>query len=252
MSGRACTIRLLGHWRLDLDGKRAEVGSREQRVTALLGLRGSQPRAAVAGTLWPDSTDVRARANLRTSLHRLRDLDPGLVRAGRASVALGPQVLVDVWPLLDRLEQVERLPGFEGCHDLDGAVPRDPLDLHACLATLAGPDLLPGWYDDWVLFERERLHHRRIRALEKIAALLLERGDTAMATCFAEEAVALEPLLESAVALVMRAGLDAGNTSAAIHAFQKYRARLDAELGIPPSRELVELLATRPLARARR
>lgn len=246
MSGRACTIRLLGHWRLDLDGKRAEVGSREQRVTALLGLRGSQPRAAVAGTLWPDSTDVRSCANLRTSLLRLRSLDSGLVRAGRTSVGLGPRVLVDVWTLLDRLEQVERLPGPAGCDGLD------TLDLHACLATLAGPDLLPGWYEDWVLYERERLHHRRIRALEKVASLLLHRGDTAMATGFAEEALALEPLLESGVALVMQANLDAGNTSAAVQALQRYRTRLDAELGIPPSRELVELLAARSVVRTRR
>ena len=149
---------MLGHWRLDLQGRRAQVGSREQRVTALLGLRGTQPRAAVAGTLWPDSTDVRARANLRTSLLRLRSLDAGIVDSGRASVALGPQVLVDVWNLLDRLDQLELLETLDG------------LDLHAALATLAGPDLLPGWYDDWVLYERERLNHRRIRALEKVAS----------------------------------------------------------------------------------
>ena len=125
---QACRIRLLGHWRLDIQGRSTQIGSREQRVTALLGLRGTQPRAAVAGTLWPDSTDVRARANLRTSLLRLRSLDAGIVDSGRASVALGPQVLVDVWHLLDRLDQVELLETLDG------------LDLHAALATLARAD----------------------------------------------------------------------------------------------------------------
>ena len=239
MSTQACRIRLLGHWRLDLEGRRAQVGNREQRVTALLGLRGTQPRAAVAGTLWPDSTDVRARANLRTSLLRLRSLDAGIVDSGRASVALGPQVLVDVWHLLDRLDQVERLQTLDG------------LDLHAALATLAGPDLLPGWYDDWVLYERERLNHRRIRALDKVASLLLRRGDTRMAISYAEEAVALEPLLESSVALEVQAHLDGGNQSAAVQAFQRYRARLDAELRISPSRELVELLTSAAPVRSR-
>jgi DNA-binding SARP family transcriptional activator len=56
--------------------------------------------------------------------------------------------------------------------------------------------------------------------------------------------VALEPLLESSVALVVRAHLDGGNQSAAVQAFQRYRSRLDAELHIPPSRELVELLTS--------
>lgn len=194
----------------------------------------------VAGTLWPDSTDDRARANLRTSLLRLRSLESGLVDAGRADVALGPQVLVDVWTLLDRLEQVERLQSLDG------------VGLRAVLATLTGQELLPGWYDDWVLYERERLHQRRIRALEKLAGHLLLRGDTAMAISFAAEAVALEPLLESAVALVMRAHLETGNQSAAVMAFQRYRARLDSELGIPPSRGLVDLLTSAAVVRSRR
>ena len=233
---RACRVRLLGSWRLDVDGRGVQVGTREERVTALLALRGAQSRAAVAGALWPDSTEARARANLRTSLMRLRGVDENLVKSGRIHVTLGTHVTVDVWHLLDCLDQVERARRYDG------------LDMRSTLEILDGGELLPGWYDDWVLFERERLHHRRIRAFESLARHLLDIGDASLAISFAEEALVLEPLLESAATLVIRAHLAAGNHSAAITEFQRYRRLLDGELGIPPSRELIDLVtdATSP------
>lgn len=227
---RACKVRLLGCWRLDVDGRDVSVGTREERVTALLALRGAQSRTVMAGTLWPDSTEVRARANLRTSLVRLRAVDENLVRTARSVVDLGTQVTVDVWELLDCLDRIEHASRYDG------------LDLRTTLETLEGRDLLPGWYDDWVLFERERLHHRRIRALESLATYLLDVGNAPLAISFAEEALGLEPLLESAAILVIRAHLAAGNHSVAITEFQRYRRLLDSELGIPPSRELIDLV----------
>ena len=41
-----------------------------------------------------------------------------------------------------------------------GRMPRGLLSLLEC------EELLPGWYDDWVLYEREKLEQRKIRALE--------------------------------------------------------------------------------------
>ncbi len=43
-------------------------------------------------------------------------------------------------------------------------------------------ELLPDWYDDWVLAERETLRLRRIAALEHLADELLGRGRYAQAT----------------------------------------------------------------------
>jgi DNA-binding SARP family transcriptional activator len=81
-----------------------------------------------------------------------------------------------------------------------------------------------------------------------LAHHLLDVGDASFAITFAEEALALEPLLESAATLVIRAHLAAGNHSAAITEFQRYRRLLDGELGIPPSRGLIDLVtdATSP------
>src|SRR3954467_8123308 len=154
----ACRLRLLGFWSLDVGSQRVHIGSREQRVLALVALRGPQMRGSFAGTLWPDSTEARARANLRTSLKRLRAIHEGLVSTESAALVFGWPVSVDVWELCDCMERVERLHRADDLH-LPNALP-----------TPARPALLPGWFDDWVLEERERLHHRRIRALERIAA----------------------------------------------------------------------------------
>ena len=224
-------LSLLGTWSLQVNGHLVHAGSREERVLALLAVRGPQHRSSFAGALWPDSTEARARANLRTSLVRLRALVPGLVTTSRSTVYLEQDLDVDLWEVTDHLDRIERT------HVLDCA------SLRASLAAVRGPDLLPGWYDDWALFERERLQHRRISALNDLASELLDVGQNALAVTAAEEAFRLEPLLESSAGLLIRAHLDAGNRSTALLTYRRFHDLLNRELGVPPSRALTELVA---------
>ena len=228
-----CHLHLLGCWDLRVSGETIELGVREQRLLALLALRGRRPRTYVAGTLWPNSTEDHALTSLRTAILRSRRAVPSILDVGRSNVALHPAVRVDVHDMLRVAEHG------------DGPVP-NPKD---SLAVLSAGDLLPGWYDDWVLFEKERLQHLRLRALETLGASQLASGHPDLALAAALEAIAVEPLRETAHALVIRAHLATGNPSAAIHAFRHYRGRLQQELGIAPSRELADLV--RPLLPAR-
>jgi DNA-binding SARP family transcriptional activator len=59
------------------------------------------------------------------------------------------------------------------------------------------------------------------------------------------EAVAIEPLRESAHAIAIRAHLRAGNRSEAVREYRDYRRQLRQVLAITPSREMDDLL--RPL-----
>ncbi|MDN4646376.1 hypothetical protein [Arthrobacter sp. PsM3] len=47
--------------------------------------------------------------------------------------------------------------------------------------TLRRAELLPGWYDDWVLPEQARLTHVRLRALQIIARSFLATHDYELA-----------------------------------------------------------------------
>ena len=224
------TLSLLGSWGLRVDGETLHLHLREQRVLALLGLRGHQSRTVLAGLLWPDSSEERARASLRTSLMRIRQRLGGAICVRRDDVGLSEGFTVDVATLRSTLDRIE-----------DAGRDATP-DLTPALQILREPDLLVGWYDDWVLTERERLRHRRVRALETLAAVSLDAGRSAESISFAEEAAKLEPLLESAVTLHVRALLHDGDLTAALAEYRAFRQRLDAELGVTPPRALTHLL----------
>jgi DNA-binding SARP family transcriptional activator len=108
---------------------------------------------------------------------------------------------------------------------------------------LRDADLLPGWYDDWVLFEQSRLRQARLHALQIIARESLTRCDYESALEASEAALELEPLYESAVVLLIQAERRRGNTTAALSAFQKYQAKLKEDMGLVPSDAIRRLVA---------
>ena len=220
-------LRLLGWFSLTVGGVSVELAGREQRLAALVALMGTRPRTHLAGTLWPDTTEERALSSLRASVLRLKRLAPGLAEASRWTVGLGRGVRVDAHRLLASVSRADA-----------GAL--DDPDVVSLI--LQGGEVLPGWNDDWLIYERERLHQLRIRALDRIARQALEHGDLAVALDAAREALVAEPLLESAVSVAVRAHLLDGNRSAAVRAFQLYRSRLAQDLGMAPSAELVDLV----------
>src|SRR5207237_6620338 len=63
---------------------------------------------------------------------------------------------------------------------------------------LLASDLLPDWYDDWVVDERERLHQLRVHALEVLARRLAAGGSFGLATEAGLAALHSNPLRESA------------------------------------------------------
>jgi len=108
-------------------------------------------------------------------------------------------------------------------------------------ATLSG-ELLPDWYDDWVVFERERLRELRLHALEALAARWVEERRYAEAVEAALAAVHAEPLRETAQRVLLQAYIAEGNRARAIRHFANYKVLLAQELGIEPARATAALL----------
>ncbi|HZC53880.1 MAG TPA: bacterial transcriptional activator domain-containing protein [Mycobacterium sp.] len=103
-------------------------------------------------------------------------------------------------------------------------------------------DLLPGWYDDWVVIEQERLRQLKLHGLEASARRLAADGRYGEALELAFEAVRLEPLRESAHRAVIDALLAEGNVSDALGHYRRFCAQLAAELGVAPSARLVAVM----------
>ncbi|GIH18586.1 AfsR/SARP family transcriptional regulator [Rugosimonospora africana] len=218
---------LLGGFRLLHDGKPVVVPRGLQRAIALIGLRPGATRSHLAGLLWPDTPEERALSSLRTALWRLRQ-DPfcPIVAAGD-TVRLHPRVNVDVDELVRAASGVNQ-----------GGDPRPAAPVLAA----GRHDLLPGWYDDWVLLERERLRQLRLHLLDETARAHLRAGDHGAALQAALEAIAAEPLRETPHRLVVATHLAEGNAYEALHAFYVYRDLLLRELQLEPSTAMHELI----------
>jgi DNA-binding SARP family transcriptional activator len=207
-----------------------------QRLVARLSLVGRPCRAAIAGELWPDVPEEHAYGSLRSALWRLHKAVPGLVDTSGGALGLAAGVQVDVREFAAWAAGV-----------LDPCARPEDLAVHG--VALEG-ELLPGWYDDWVLVERERLRQLRLRALEALAEKLVEAGRLGEAIDVALAAVRGEPLRESARRVLVRAHLAEGNLAEAIREYDTFCAMLDAELGVRPTVQMRELVRhVRPGAR---
>jgi DNA-binding SARP family transcriptional activator len=99
-------------------------------------------------------------------------------------------------------------------------------------------DLLPGWYDDWALVERERIRQRLLHALEALSHRLVQLRRYAEAVGAAMMAVGSDPLRESAQHALIEAHLAEGNLAEGRRSFESYRELLARELDTEPGQEL--------------
>jgi DNA-binding SARP family transcriptional activator len=222
-------VALLGSFQLTCDGAPLPVPVTAQRVIAFLALH-ERPlrRSYVAGMLWLDSSEERALANLRSSLWRLHRLPCPVVETTSRELRLAEEVGVDVRDATDAAQHL--LADGDDSESID------------CGQLRLITNLLPDWYDDWVLIERERLRQLGLHALERLCERLIEEGRYARALDAALAAVAGEPLRESAHRTLMKLHLAEGNAVEAIRHYRLFRRLLHDQLGLAPSAQMEELV----------
>jgi DNA-binding SARP family transcriptional activator len=203
-----------------------EVPEGSKQLLAFVALRRRRvERRQAAGTLWPFGDEERAAGNLRSALWRLRRAGINVLVADKWSLALSANVLVD----LHLTEQwAARL--IEG-----RAAGRD---LTVSPSVIDALDLLPGFYDDWALMERERIRQRILHALEALSERLTAVGRYADAIEAAMLATSAEPLRESAQRTLIKAHLAEGNLTEARRSYRAYHDLVYRELGVTLSGDL--------------
>jgi DNA-binding SARP family transcriptional activator len=228
VSNSAPHIQLLNSFELSVDGHVCPLPTHAQRVLAFLALQGRrQARTALAERLWLEMPTQRSQANLRTALWRIRRAGSNVVSTDHASVCLLPDVAVDVELAITQSKRL--LSNTE------------MVDSNADLNVLRG-ELLPSWDEDWITLERERMRQLRLHALEALCHRLTVLHRYAEAIEAGQEAVAGEPLRESAQTVLIRAYLSEGNTVEAMRQFVRYDSLVRDELGVAPSEELRALV----------
>jgi DNA-binding SARP family transcriptional activator len=233
----ATELRLLGGFSVTVGDRRVSLAESSQRVLALVALR-ERPvsRAHVAGTLWMDHTEARAAANLRSALWRLHQCGVELLDCDGRMLELAPQVEVDVRRMI--------ATGRRAPDDAD----REVTPIEALDPAPMAQELLPDWYDDWVILDRERLRQLRLHLLDLLCRRFTALGRFLDAIDVGLVAIAAEPLRESAHRAVIEAHLAEGNLGEARRQYELYRNVLRESACGEPSAGLRALLVSRGCA----
>jgi predicted ATPase/DNA-binding SARP family transcriptional activator len=175
---------------------------------------------------WPDSLESSARNNLRQALWRIRSSiendEHSYVISDRFHVGVDPEA--EIWVDVDELQQ-----------ELEQSAPSDEwVDLYK-------GELLPGFYEEWVVPERERLRIIFEQRGEQLLAHLERRGRWNELLDWAEGLNARSGALEPAFRAIMRAHFELGDSARAVATYQRCVDAL-AEYGVEPSVETKQLL----------
>ncbi|MFQ5942290.1 MAG: AAA family ATPase [Anaerolineales bacterium] len=219
-------VRLLGQFSLHREGERLEIPSRPaQSLFAYLILNSGiqHRRERLAGMFWPDSLESSARNNLRQALWRIRssieDEEHQYLTSDRFHVGFDPEaeIWLDVDVLMEELEGVDEW-----------------------VAVYKG-ELLPGFYEEWVVPERERLRIVFEQRGEQLLIHLEQRGRWSELLDWGESLNARAGALEPAFRAIMRAHFELGDSARSVATYQRCVEAL-AEFGVEPSVETKQLL----------
>jgi DNA-binding SARP family transcriptional activator len=225
---RRCDGTLVGHdeWRT---GQTRDL----LRILALSNGRRLR-RASLAELLWPNVSQDRARASLRTAGSQIRRAIGSncLVRHGDGVLLQG--AWVDVVMFLDDARRVHSL-ARAGRHSR-------ALHLAQAAERLYRDDFHA--HDDessWARSERDHLRHARMTMLCQAAESSIAVGDFHRAVALAATAVTIDPTSEAARRALMVGHAELGEVGSALRVFEELRTHLADELGADPSTQTKEL-----------
>lgn len=218
--------------------------TKDQELLSYLLIHRDRPhsREALASLLWGDTSTEKSKKYLRQALWRLHtalNCDSGnvsdVLMVDHDWLSLNPcsNLWTDVADVERAFAAAEGIPGRE--------LEADKALLLKDAVTLYNDDLLPGYYQDWVLFERERLQNMYLLMLDKLIVYLQFRGEYEVAQGYGATILRYDPARERTHRQLMHLYSLAGDRTAALRQFERCAHALKQELGVKPERKTVEL-----------
>jgi DNA-binding SARP family transcriptional activator len=204
----------------------------------LLNRRRPHPREQLAAVFWGESTTLSARKHLRNAIWRLRRAlaDAGapadeylVIDDGSVNFPGAGAYRLDV----EELEIAVSRHSDRTAHDLE---PAQVQELAAAADLYAG-DLLQGIYDDWCLYDRERLRLLYLGALGKLMAYHSQRGDYEQALGYGQRILACDNTRERVHRRMMQLYWLSGQRDRALAQYKRCAQILRETLGIAPLAE---------------
>ncbi|MCL4263757.1 MAG: tetratricopeptide repeat protein [Anaerolineae bacterium] len=201
---------------------------------------GEHSRPQLAGLLWGEMREERARANLSTAVYNLRQIFPNAIDADRKTATFNPHQ--PVWLDTAVLQQ---------------ALNEDAETLEAAVAHYRGP-FLEGIYPQdapelemWLQQERERWRLLALTGLDRLAQQQGQAGEWEKAITSLRRLLDLEPWREESHRSLMRLLARTGQLNAALVQYESCRALLEEELGVKPMAETTAVCQRIQAARQR-
>ncbi len=164
-------VRLLGKFEIKRDGKLVTIPSRSAQTLfayLVLTVGTAHRREKLAGMLWPNSTEESARDYLRHSLWKIRKVIEPVTSKSKPD----PYIITDDIHISFNSDSKFSLD-VETIKDVNENA--STKELTNALSLYEG-ELLPGFYDDWVLLEREHLQAVYEQKMARLLALLQDEG----------------------------------------------------------------------------
>ena len=233
-------IRLLGPVSIQQEGQRpADLSAKALELLSylLLNRNRAHPREGLSGVLWPDATSSLSRKYLRQTLWLLQStpacadllhLTPGWVSVDVAGTW---------WFDVAAFEQA-----YAASRDLDGYNLTEPQAraIEDAVALYRG-DLLETLYQDWCIYERERLQLTYLVMLEKLMGYCARHGLYGQGVAHGQRILRCDPARESTHRELMRLHHRAGDRTTALRQFDRCAQALAREFDLAPAPETVAL-----------
>jgi DNA-binding SARP family transcriptional activator len=242
----ALAFRLFGKFSVcsDAEFMKGIDGGKEQELLSylLIHRQRSHPREALATVLWGDTSTERSKKYLRqvlwhlqTALEQSCDSDPSPLQVEHDWVRLNPhsKYWLDVAAFEDAYAAARDVPGAQ----LDKA----NAELLSQAVDFYRGDLLEGWYEDWCLFERERLQNTYLSMLDKLMAYCDTHREYETGQNYGYAILRYDPARERTHRQLMHLKYMAGDRTGALRQYERCVAALAKELGVKPERRTVTL-----------
>jgi DNA-binding SARP family transcriptional activator len=244
MSVLPLSVRLFGKFSVQRDGEELQGfdACKVQELFSYLLIYHDRPhsREALATLLWGDNLNQKSKKYLRQTLWQLQNAlgsrsGTSILRVEPDWVQLDsrPELSLDVAIFEQSFAQTQRV----ACQDASA----EKMQLIGDAVQLYRGDLLEGWYQDWCLYERERLQNNYLAMLDKLMCYCEIRQDYEAGLVYGALILRYDRACERAHRQVMRLQYLAGNRTASLRQYERCVAALDEELGVKPDKRTVQL-----------
>ena len=221
-------LRFLGSRSLILNSDLIKITADTQwALLAWIGMQAdaTHSRDVVTTLLWPEHSEVKARANMRKTLSRLRKLLPEHLHTTRTTVELEGNWSVDVV----QFEQAIATSDFAQAVRLYNGDFLTELGLNSAE------------FQEWALLKREYLRREYTQALAQLTTSAIDRADYSTAYQHAWKRTEIDRFDEPAHCHVMLALAHLNRKHDALAQYDRLRQLLAGELGIAPAAQTTAL-----------